>query len=64
MTKVIAGMTISLDGLVADQNGSVDRLYPDLDALRGTEYMNAMVEETGAVLMGKRAFEMADDPDR
>jgi dihydrofolate reductase len=25
--------------------------------------MNAMIEETGAVLMGRRTFEMAEDPD-
>jgi hypothetical protein len=24
------------------------RLYPDLEALRGTAYMNAAIEETGA----------------
>ena len=63
MTRVIAGMTTSLDGFVADESGGVDRLYPDLAALRGTEYMNAAIDETGAVLMGKRTFEMAEDPD-
>jgi dihydrofolate reductase len=60
MATVIAGMTMSLDGFVADASGSVSRLYPDLAALRGTDYMNAAIEETGAVLMGRRAFEMAD----
>lgn len=63
MPRVIVGMTSSLDGFVADENGSVERLYPDLAALRGTAYMNALIEETGAVLMGKRTFEMAEDPD-
>ncbi|MPZ90005.1 MAG: hypothetical protein GEU81_18555 [Nitriliruptorales bacterium] len=63
MARVIAGMTTSLDGFVADQRGSSDPLYPDLAALRGTPYMNAMISETGAVLMGRRTFEMADDPD-
>ena len=63
MATVIAGMTMSLDGFVTDPSGSVDRLYPDLAALQGTAYMNALIEETGAVLMGRRAFEMADDPD-
>jgi dihydrofolate reductase len=60
MTKVIVGMTTSLDGFVADQSGSAERLYPDLAALRGTDYMNAMIEQTGAVLMGRRTFEMGD----
>ncbi len=63
MAEVIAGMTMSLDGFVTDPSGSVDRLYPDLAALQGTEYMRAMIAETGAVLMGRRTFEMAGDPD-
>ena len=54
---------MSLDGFVADASGSADPLYPDLEALHGTDYMNAMIDETGAVVMGRRAFEMADDPD-
>jgi len=60
MAKVIAGMTMSLDGFVADATGNAGPLYPDLAALRGTAYTNAMIEATGAVLMGKRAFEMGD----
>ena len=63
MAKVIVGMTLSLDGFVADRNGSADALYPDLAALRDTPYMKALIEETGAVLMGRRTFDMADDPD-
>jgi len=60
MAKVILGMTTSLDGFVADQDGRAGRLFPDLAALSGTAYMNDLIEETGAVLMGKRAFEMGD----
>ncbi|HWY57047.1 MAG TPA: dihydrofolate reductase family protein [Terriglobales bacterium] len=60
MAKVIVGMTISLDGFVADQNGNAGRLYPDLAALRHTAYMQDLIEQTGAVLMGRRTFEMAD----
>jgi dihydrofolate reductase len=59
---VIAGMTVSLDGFVADASGSA-KLYPDLEALHGTDYMDTLIEETGAVLMGRRTFEMAEDPD-
>src|SRR5437667_998708 len=62
MAKVIVGMTTSIDGFVADHSGSVVRLYPDLAALQGTAYMNTLIVETGAVLMGRRAFEMAEDP--
>jgi len=60
LAKVIVGMTISLDGFVADQNGNAGRLYPDLAALRHTAYMQDLIEQTGAVLMGRRTFEMAD----
>jgi dihydrofolate reductase len=60
MAKVIVGMTVSLDGFVADRSGSAGPLYPDLADLRGTDYMNALIEETGAVLMGKKTFEMGD----
>jgi dihydrofolate reductase len=60
MATVTAGMTMSLDGSVADAQGSASRLYPDLADLQETDYMNAAIEETGAVVMGRRTFEMAD----
>jgi dihydrofolate reductase len=63
MGKVILGMTVSLDGFINDRNGSVDRLYPDLETLRGSEYLQESVRNTGAVVMGKNTFAMADDPD-
>jgi dihydrofolate reductase len=53
-------MTMSLDGFVHDANGSAAALYPDLEALQGTPYMAAEIERTGAVLMGRRTFEMGD----
>jgi hypothetical protein len=37
MASVIVGMTSSLDGFVADERGSASKLYPDLEALRGTQ---------------------------
>jgi dihydrofolate reductase len=60
MAHVIAGMTMSVDGFAADARGSVGRLFPDLAALRETAYMKEAIEETGAVLMGRRTFEMGD----
>ena len=48
MAKVIVGMTMSLDGFIADQNGNAGRLYPDLAALRHTAYMKDAIEQTGA----------------
>jgi dihydrofolate reductase len=58
--KVIAGMTMSLDGFVADADGNVDRLYADFAELRETPSMADTIAETGAVLMGRKTFEMGD----
>jgi dihydrofolate reductase len=60
LARVIVGMTISLDGFVADQNGNAGRLFSDLAALKHTAYMKDAIEQTGAVLMGRRTFEMGD----
>jgi dihydrofolate reductase len=63
MAWVIAGMTVSLDGFVQDAEGSAGALYRDLDELQDSPYMKAMQDETGAVLMGRRTFDMAGDTD-
>jgi dihydrofolate reductase len=47
---VIAGMTMSLDGFVADPIGRIDSLNSDLATVQGTAYMNAAIQETGTVL--------------
>lgn len=60
MGKVIIGTTMSLDGFINDRNGSVDRLYPDLDELHKTEMLQESIRSTGAALMGRRAYDMAD----
>jgi dihydrofolate reductase len=63
MGKVILEMTMSLDGFINDRNGSVASLYPDLDGLRNTEPLQEAIRNTGAVVMGRKAFAMAGDPD-
>lgn len=63
MGKVILGLTISLDGYAEDISGSVLALYSDLDELRKTEVMNESILTTGAVVMSKKEFDMADNPD-
>ena len=63
MSKVIAGMTMSLDGFVNDSNGSVDSLYSDFETYQNTEPYKNAIQNTGAVVMGKNTFEMAEDPD-
>lgn len=63
MGKVVLGMTMSLDGFINDRAGSVAPLYPDLAALRDTEPLQESMKNTGAVVMGRNSFAMADDPD-
>ena len=63
MAKVILGTIISLDGFINDRSGSVLALYPDLAALRETEPLQESILNTGAVVMGRNSFAMADDPD-
>jgi dihydrofolate reductase len=60
MAKVIVGMTTSLDGFVNDRNGSIERLYPDLEALRKTEMLQEAIAYTGSVVMGRRAYDLAN----
>lgn len=59
MGNVIIGATLSLDGFMNDRHGEVSRLYPDLEALRRTEMLQEEIQATGAVVMGRRAYDMA-----
>lgn len=63
MTKLIAGITLSLDGCMSGPDGDVSALYPDFDTLMDSELMQVQLEETGTVLMGRGMFDGADDPD-
>jgi dihydrofolate reductase len=60
MPRVIAIMTVSLDGFVNDRHGRVDRLYPDLEQWRKTEVLQELIRTTGAVVMGRHAYDMAE----
>ncbi len=60
MKKVIIGATMSLDWFMNDRHGDVSRLYPDLEALRRTEMLQEEIRMTGAVVMGRRAYDMAE----
>ena len=62
MKRLIAGTTISLDGFTADANGSPGALYADFAELQQSEAMQEAYRTTGAV-MGRRSFDMAEDPD-
>lgn len=54
---------MSLDGFVSDAGGRPGQLYADLGDWRHTDRGRASIAATGAVLMGRRTFEMASDPD-
>ena len=60
MGNVIVGATMSLDWFMSDRNGDVSRLYPDLAALRSIEMLQEEIQTTGAVVMGRRAYDMAE----
>lgn len=60
MGKVVLGMAMSLDGFINDSDGGVGRLYPDMDALRATEELQQAIESTGAVVMGRGGYDMAN----
>lgn len=63
MSKVIVGMTMSLDGYVTDRSGSLAPLYTDFESFIETELMKEAIEKTGAVVMGRNAFDVPEDPD-
>ena len=58
MGKVILGMTISLDGFVNDDEGSVARLYPNFESARESDVLAEIIRTTGAVVMGRNSYEM------
>jgi dihydrofolate reductase len=60
MGKVIAGMSMSLDGFINDSRGSVDKLFPDFVELHDVSSFQEMIKNTGAVVMGRHTYEMAD----
>jgi dihydrofolate reductase len=63
MTKLIAGITTSLDGYVAGPDGTAGALYPDFETLMASEVGQVQLAETGSVLMGRGMFDAAEDPD-
>ena len=54
MRKLIYAMTVSLDGFVADPDGSIDWSAPSEELHR---FHNERVRETGVELMGRRLYE-------
>ncbi len=63
MAKVILGVTISLDGFAEDSNGSVNPLYPDLEALHHSDLLKDSIRNTGAVVMSWKEYAMGENTD-
>jgi dihydrofolate reductase len=63
MSKVIANMTVSLDGFVNDSRGSASGLYTNFEERLQSAIGQEEIATTGAVVMGKRLYAMAADPD-
>jgi len=64
MAKVVADITMSLDGYVTGPSGDVDELHAwvtDQDPV-DTEILERATAETGAVVMGRRLFDIVDGP--
>lgn len=60
MAKIMAGITLSLDGFINDKHGSVDKLYNDFTELKESPTFQKMTADTGAVIMGNNVYNMAD----
>lgn len=60
MAKVYFGMIVSLDGFVNDHDGKIGTLYESYKPHAATQEAD---ENTGAVVMGRNSFDMADDTD-
>ena len=60
MGTVTFGMRMSLDGFVADQDGDSSVLYPDLDDIADNEAVKEAIRTTGAVILGRRSYDLAD----
>ncbi len=63
MTQLLAGMTVSLDGFVEGPPGQNVSMSVNEDADRASAQLAEAIKHTGAVLMGRRTFDMAEDPD-
>lgn len=57
MGKVIAGMTMSLDGFI-----DADKVNPDFSDLLEAPAFKQMIDATGAVVMGRHVYDGMADP--
>src|SRR4051794_34816344 len=59
MAKVIVGVRMSIDGFANDRNGEIGSLYNDFAQMRETEQLKQAIRDTGAVVMGRNSYDMA-----
>ncbi|MFK8794544.1 dihydrofolate reductase family protein [Planococcus plakortidis] len=60
MAKACFGMIVSLDGFINDGAGKLDKLY---ESFEPNEEINEVMAKTGAMVMGRRTYDMTDDSD-
>src|SRR5213082_1738797 len=62
MGKVMFGLSVSLDGFIADKNDEVSEVFAGFARAweRLYEVAGDALNETGAVIMGRRSFDMID----
>src|SRR5688500_15948611 len=60
MTKLVIDAAMSIDGFWADEAGR--SVFP-VGEMHDAGLVDELTERTGAVIMSRRSFDMADDPD-
>jgi dihydrofolate reductase len=60
MTKLVIDAAMSIDGFWADE--AWNSVFP-VDEMHDAGLVEELTSRTGAVIMSRRSFEMADDPD-
>ena len=64
MGTVVLNMTMSLDCFIAGPNDELDRLHEWMrggEPGRGVDVVDEMFSTTGAVVVGRRTFDLGDD---
>lgn len=63
MGKVMFGLSVSLDGFIADKNDDISEVFAWFSSAwdRLYEVAGDALNETGAVIMGHRSFDMIDN---
>lgn len=66
MGRVILDVSISLDGFLAGPHDEIEPLHDwlaDGTAVAGARLLEELLARTGAVVMGRRTFDLVDGPD-